>query len=130
MPILRPGRHRARSSRRRLVVLGAAGLGVLLLGSAAVAYRLGIVENPFAERGRPPERLVEGNTPDVPPARGVDADLGFAWAEDGAGGPINTVIAGITAFRGNAARSFYGEGPVPTDPAVLWRYPRGRNLCM
>src|SRR5918992_126403 len=130
MPILRPGRHRARSSRRRLVVLGAFAAGVLLLGSAAVAYRLGIVENPFAERGRPPERLIEGNTPDVPPPRGVDADLGFPWAADGPGGPINTVIAGLTTFRGNAARSYYGEGPVPSDPRVLWRYPGERNLCM
>src|SRR5918992_857872 len=130
MPILRPGRHRVRSSRRRLVVLGAFAVGVLLLGSAAVAYRLGIVENPFAERGRPPERLIEGDTPDVPPPRGVDADLGFPWAADGPGGPINTVIAGLTTFRGNAARSYYGEGPVPSDPVVLWRYPGGRNLCM
>src|SRR5687767_6671834 len=98
MPMLRPGRHRARRSRRRLLVIGAAA-GILLLGSAAVAYRLGIVENPFAEKGRPPERLIEGVTPDAPPPSGVDTKLGFRWAEDGPGGPINTEVAGLTTFR-------------------------------
>ncbi|MGH2589921.1 MAG: hypothetical protein ACRDGW_03890, partial [Actinomycetota bacterium] len=27
-------------------------------------------------------------------------------------GPINTTFEGITTFRGNATRSWYGEGPV------------------
>ena len=27
--------------------------------------------------------------------------------------PINTAIEGLTTFRGNASRSYYGEGPVP-----------------
>ena len=42
---------------------------------------------------------------------------------DGAGAPINTTVPGVTTFRGNAARSWYGAGPVPSDPAVRWRAP-------
>src|SRR5438552_7548589 len=33
-------------------------------------------------------------------------------------GPINTKYPGLTTFRGNATRDYYGEGPVPTHPVV------------
>ncbi|HYJ60583.1 MAG TPA: PQQ-binding-like beta-propeller repeat protein [Actinomycetota bacterium] len=36
--------------------------------------------------------------------------------------PINT-FPGLTMFRGNASRSYYGEGPVPAAPAVRWAIP-------
>lgn len=44
-------------------------------------------------------------------------------------GPINTAFAGLTTFRGNATRTYYGEGPVPRKPTVLWRYPDYGGLC-
>ncbi len=45
-------------------------------------------------------------------------------------GPINTAIAGITTFRGNASRSYYGQGPVPGDPVARWRSPNdGSTWC-
>ena len=37
-------------------------------------------------------------------------------------GPIQTSFEGLTCFRGNLSRTYYGEGPVPADPAVLWRF--------
>jgi outer membrane protein assembly factor BamB len=37
-------------------------------------------------------------------------------------------VAGLLTFRGNATRSYYGEGPVPAAPAVAWRYPQ-RPMC-
>src|SRR5262249_48976732 len=42
---------------------------------------------------------------------------------------INTSFPGLTTFRGNATRSYYGRGPVPRHPVVLWRYPRPGDLC-
>ena len=46
-------------------------------------------------------------------------------------GPINTKIAGLTTFRGNATRTYYGQGPVPKDPKIIWRYTGGSagDLC-
>lgn len=45
-------------------------------------------------------------------------------------GPINTAFEGITTFRGNATRTYYGEGPVPRRaPEILWRYPPSGGLC-
>jgi len=37
-------------------------------------------------------------------------------------GPINTAFAGVTMFRGNGSRTYYGEGPLPRKPEVLWRF--------
>jgi outer membrane protein assembly factor BamB len=42
--------------------------------------------------------------------------------------PINTAFEGLTTFRGNATRTYYGEGPVPLDPMIGWRVPT-EPLC-
>ena len=44
-------------------------------------------------------------------------------------GPINTSFPGLTTFRGNATRDYYGEGPLPTRPVIRWRYPTSGGLC-
>ncbi len=38
------------------------------------------------------------------------------------GEPWGTV-AGLTMFRGNPTRTYYGDGDVSSEPEVLWRYP-------
>jgi hypothetical protein len=43
--------------------------------------------------------------------------------------PINTSFEGLTTFRGNATRTYYGEGPVPRQPSVVWEYPESGGLC-
>src|SRR2546427_12681664 len=37
--------------------------------------------------------------------------------------PANSDFPGLTTFRGNDSRSYYGEGPVPSAPTIRWRYP-------
>ncbi len=37
-------------------------------------------------------------------------------------------IEGLLMFRGNPTRNWYGVGPVPTNPEVLWRYP-DKRMC-
>jgi hypothetical protein len=37
-------------------------------------------------------------------------------------GPIQTEFEGLIMFRGNASRTYYGEGPVPTNPQILWEF--------
>jgi outer membrane protein assembly factor BamB len=48
---------------------------------------------------------------------------------DAAPGPINSAFPGLTTFRGNATRDYYGEGPLPSHPHILWRYPTSGGLC-
>jgi outer membrane protein assembly factor BamB len=43
--------------------------------------------------------------------------------------PLNDAFPGLVTFRGNATRSYYGEGPLPEDPEVLWEYPRSGGMC-
>ena len=43
--------------------------------------------------------------------------------------PANRSFEGVTTFRGNESRSYYGEGPVPLDPVVRWRHPERAKLC-
>jgi len=43
--------------------------------------------------------------------------------------PINTAIEGLTTFRGNTSRSYYGEGPVPLHPVIRWQSPADEKLC-
>ena len=43
--------------------------------------------------------------------------------------PANRSFEGLTTFRGNASRSYYGEGPVPQDPVIRWREP-AQKMCM
>ncbi len=53
-------------------------------------------------------------TTTVPPARFADdRDVSQPYGS----------IDGVTMFRGNLTRSWYGTGPVPTAPELLWRYP-------
>jgi hypothetical protein len=43
--------------------------------------------------------------------------------------PANRSFEGVTTFRGNASRSYYGEGPVPLDPVIRWQHPVRTKLC-
>ena len=45
---------------------------------------------------------------------------GTAWGTD---------VRGLLTFRGNPTRTFYGEGPVPSAPQILWKFPTEGSLC-
>ena len=57
------------------------------------------------------------------PAREPGSVPGFT-----AGRPWGTT-PGLTMFRGNPTRTFYGTGPLPEDPRVLWSYPPEGAMC-
>jgi len=42
--------------------------------------------------------------------------------------PYGEAVRGVLTFRGSPNRTYYGEGPVPQDPAVAWSYP-GAKMC-
>jgi hypothetical protein len=49
------------------------------------------------------------------------ASSGRMWSE---------TVPGILTFRGNPTRTYYGQGPVPSAPQVLWSYPGASGgLC-
>ena len=133
-----------RSSRFRLVVFVLA-MGVVLVGAAQL---LTASADPRPPATRPVDSTVPGGIPDTssvappttdggttdsppstappttsPPVRPVDVvpdwTVGRPWGE----------TVGLTMFRGNPTRSWYGVGPAPTNPKVLWSYPDSGGLC-
>ncbi len=65
----------------------------------------------------PPTTTTEtSTTTTVPPYQG--------WVDPATSGqPWGTAVEGLLTFRGNPTRSYYGKGPVPADPKVVWRFP-------
>jgi outer membrane protein assembly factor BamB len=99
------------------------GLAVVTIGAASWRFHL----FDFADssqtvaRDRRPESI--GGSPESPlPGPTITPEPAGA-------GPINTTFAGLTTFRGNETRTYYGEGPVPRRPKVLWRYPAFGGMC-
>ena len=115
---------------RRLVAL------LLVLALAVLVWRSGVIGSLLgtaSETGGVPATTAptaagtgQATTPSTAPTT-------VSPSPDQAGvatpGPINSTFPGITTFRGNATRSWYGLGPLPTDPVVLWRYPTSGGLC-
>lgn len=80
--------------------------------------------------------------PDEPGPRG---DAGLASAAEGprandpgydgwvdptsSGQPWSSEVEGLITFRGNPTRSYYGQGPVPSAPEVLWSVPEDGGFC-
>jgi outer membrane protein assembly factor BamB len=111
-----PARGGSRRSFRRLLA------ALLLVTMGVVVWRSGVFgSSPSADR-----RASDGTVPSGAPAGGGTAS---SPRTQPTAGPINTKFPGLTTFRGNASRSWYGEGPVPTNPVVLWRYPSSGGMC-
>jgi outer membrane protein assembly factor BamB len=114
---VRPGRSTG------IVLIVALVLGVALGGAL---YQLGAAwlrPGQASLLGRP---AVPGLRPRPPPAVDGATEPGLV--------PLNLrydqTVDGLLQFRGNPARTYYGEGPLPDRPKVLWRFPEtGAPMC-
>src|SRR6266508_3843411 len=116
--------------RRLVALLVVVSVGLLVWRSGVVGSLLGSSDEP---KGNPsaPGGTTSGTSPAGRPSSTTPTQPSPSPDQAGVAtpGPINTVIPGITTFRGNATRSWYGQGPLPTDPKVLWRYPTSGGMC-
>lgn len=119
--VRRRGRHAPRSP----VPFGAVALVLALVGGAVVVWRL----DPWAGHAIGPVWTGGGPVPSASPSPSPSGSPSPGSSPAASPEPINTAFPGITTFRGNATRSYYGRGPVPMDPVVLWRYPSSGSLC-
>ena len=122
------GRHAARRRLAGPLVLGAAVLAALAV-AVWLAGRDSSVERAISASSSP----VLGSSPgSAPPTATPPTHTPSPTRRPKAlptPGPINTTFRGLTTFRGNATRDFYGRGPVPTHPVIRWRYPTSGGLC-
>ncbi len=66
-----------------------------------------------------------GSTTDTTPLPPFDGWVNPASA----GRPWGDEVQGLLTFRGNPTRTYYGHGPVPENPEVLWTFPEGGGMC-
>lgn len=83
---------------------------------------------PTASRVEPPGESATPapQPPSPPPVEGPATHTSdSAFHGEAVGGDH---VRGLLQFRGNPTRTFYGLGPLPSDPQVAWRYPE-RAMC-
>lgn len=52
------------------------------------------------------------------------------WVDPASSGQMwSSKVPGVLTFRGNPTRTYYGMGPVPTNPKILWTYPQSGGMC-
>lgn len=57
-------------------------------------------------------------------------DESDVWVDPASSGhPWTREVDGLLTFRGNPTRSWYGAGPVPEAPSVLWSLPSEGGFC-
>jgi hypothetical protein len=119
-------RRRARhAARPRIPFVLAAAILVVAVG-AVLAWRLELWPAPsrVAVAAPSPSVTTPSPTPAAPASSAPPTPTAAPSPE-----PANTAFEGITTFRGNQTRTYYGSGPVPMHPRILWRYPTQGSLC-
>ncbi|MEJ7583261.1 MAG: hypothetical protein WKF43_04070 [Acidimicrobiales bacterium] len=114
--LLPTARSRVKRQRqiRSMIVLAVFGLVVV---SCIAAKDDGDTKATDRTRSSTTEEVAAGATSaPLPPYDG--------WVNPASSGrPWSTKVDGLLTFRGNATRSYYGKGPVPENPEVVWSYP-------
>ena len=120
-----PAHLAPRRDRRRLIALIAV---CLLLGAAAFAVQR-VTSDDDGETAGEPGDSGAGNADESAESTGADAGSATTAPEEGA--PASGFkIPGLLTFRGGPTRSYYGEGPAPERPEVLWSYPgQSGGMC-
>jgi hypothetical protein len=105
-----------------MIASGTAGVGLLLRADDASGA---------AAAPPPPSSAAATNTTTAPPTLPPAALPPFqGWVDPASVGQpyYQATVPGLLTFRGNPTRTYYGQGPVPVGPGVVWKYP-GERMC-
>lgn len=136
-PMVGPQRRRRRQRSVDRVRIGLWMGGVLVLGTALFALPVAddvrsstldflstVTDLPTSDEAAPE---VAGSEDPLPEQIVFDSSVFVDPRMVGVSPPNE--IDGLLTFRGSPTRSFYGRGPVPSEPEVAWRYPETGGLC-
>jgi outer membrane protein assembly factor BamB len=118
-----PAHLAPRHDRRRLVALVVV---CLLLAGTAFAVQRATSDDDGEAADQPRDAAADESTD------ATDAETGGATTTaPGQAAPASGFeTSGLLTFRGGPSRSYYGEGPVPQRPEVLWSYPgQSGGMC-
>ncbi|MEX0743492.1 MAG: hypothetical protein WD248_03945, partial [Actinomycetota bacterium] len=124
-----PPRSRAHHASRSRVPFALVVAGLVVVFAGLLVWRLDLFDADGVSGAAASEGKEPTPTGSPVPSASPSAAPSSTPSPTPTPGPINTAFAGMTTFRGNATRSWYGEGPVPEDPRIAWRYPETGSLC-
>ncbi len=110
-------------ARKRSVIGGLAllAVGALVAACGAADRPDGGEDAATSTSASAPSTTAVPTTTTAPPFEG--------WVDPASSGqPYGDTVPGLLTFRGNPTRTYYGQGPAPTAPQVLWTYP-GSAMC-
>ncbi len=122
----RTGRReeRRRRQRRTFALVVASAVVVAALGVGAMAVTGGGDDSA--------EQAVSATTtaPTLPPTTTTTLPPFTGWVDPASAFQpfYKATVEGLLTFRGNPTRNYYGQGPVPVAPKVVWQYP-GAAMC-
>ena len=109
-------RRRARHAARPRIPLVLASAILVVAVGAVVAWRLELWPEPSQDPVAAPSPSVTTPSPTTtPPTTSAPPTPTAAPSPE----PANTAFEGITTFRGNQTRTYYGSGPVPMHPTLV-----------
>jgi outer membrane protein assembly factor BamB len=127
-PVARPSRMRSTAV---IVILFGSMVGAVsyaVMQESSESARLAVATTttrpiPTTTTTRATTTTVATTTTTTLPVREPGTVPGFTVGE-----PWGSTV-GLTMFRGNPTRTFYGSGPLPENPRVLWSYPPEGGMC-
>lgn len=87
--------------------------------NSTVTSTLPDTTEPTATTSAPTTSTTTTTLPERPKDVVPDWTVGRPWGQ----------VEGLTMFRGNPTRTFYGTGPIPTSPETDWSFPESGGLC-
>ncbi|MEZ5171235.1 MAG: PQQ-binding-like beta-propeller repeat protein [Acidimicrobiia bacterium] len=131
----RADRRQSKRRRKRLLIAGAVAV-VAIVGAGAAAFLLlrddsgDAVATGTDQASNQPTTSSPANTDEAPTSTEAPPPPFEGWVDPASvGQPFpGASVDGLLTFRGNPTRTYYGKGPVPSAPQVLWNYPDG-GMC-
>jgi len=115
-----PGRQGASEhavSTRTTFLIRRLGVGTALLVVVVIAWSC------VAGDSSPPSKTGDDRAAEAPRTTESTIDRSVFSDPDRVGKPWSKEVPGSLTFRGNPAGTFYGNGPVPSQPKVDWFIP-------
>ena len=105
-------------------------VGACLIVVAAAGAAAAVVMTGDDDSAAPPSTTAATTTSTVPETTTTTKPPYTGWVDPASAFTpyYHATVPGLLTFRGNPTRNYYGQGPIPSYPKVVWKYP-GKAMC-